>query len=133
MGNSEAKIEVWAGRGQEHTSDDGAVTVSMTEDHLVVKVKGESHLFALPDLEPDGRQSDDYSPVTTMGTSRFTIGCEQVLEADGFLLSFVDNTANGGDRLMFISGPADDYAFNCEGLGYEYDFCLPRRGEHFHD
>ena len=55
-----------------------------------------------------------------------------MVEADGFLLSISDNSY-ADERVLHISSPVDDYAFNCEGLTSEYDYCVGRGSEHIHD
>ena len=125
-------VEVWAERGEEQGSEDGAVTVFLTDDHLVARVNDTCHLFALPDLADAGQQPGDYNPDTTAEIGQFRVNPDEVLEGDGFVLSFADNT-EADERLMHISGPSDDYAFNCEGLQFEYGYCTGRGSEHLHD
>ena len=134
-GSSEGQtIEVWAERGKEYRSEDGAVTVFLTDDHLVARVNDTCHLFALPDLADAGQQPGDYNPDTTPGTGQFAVGLNAVVEGDRFLLSFSDNTEEVGERLLFISSASDDYAFNCEGLKFEFNYCLEREPTgHIHD
>ena len=129
----EPTISVWAERGKKQKSDDGAVVVFLTDDNLVARVNDTCHLFALPDLADAGQQPGDYSPETTEGIGQFVARSEEVQEGDRFLLSFSDNTEEAGERLLFISGPSDDYAFNCEGLQFEYGYCTGRGTEHLHD
>ena len=125
-------VEVWVERGEEQGSEDGAVTVFLTDDHLVARVNDTCHLFALPDLADAGQQPGDYSPDTTEEIGQFRVNPDEVLEGDGFVLSFADNT-EADERLMHISGPSDDYAFNCEGLQFEYGYCTGRGTGHLHD
>ena len=130
--SEEPTVSVWAERGTKYRSEDGAVTVFLTDDHLVVRIQDACHLFVLPELEASGQQPGDYSPDTAQGTGQFTARSEEVVEGDGFLLSFSDNT-EADERLMFISAPADDYGFNCEGLQFEYNYCLGAGTGHLHD
>ena len=131
-GSSEGQtIEVWAERGKEYRSDDGAVTVFLTDDHLVVRVGDASHLLSLPELSGEGQQPMNYNPDVTPGIGRVAIRDDEVVEGDGFLVSFSDNRY-ADERLMHISSPSDDYAFDCEGLKFEYVYCTGRGTEHLH-
>ena len=128
----EPAISVWAERGKKQKSDDGAVAVFLTDDNLVARVNDTCHLFVLPDLADAEQQPGDYNPDTTAEIGQFRVNPDEVLEGDGFVLSFADNT-EADERLMHISGPSDDYAFNCEGLQFEYGYCTGRGTEHLHD
>ena len=128
----ESPVSVWAERGTKHGSGDGSVEVFLTDNHLVVRVGGTCHRFTAPGLEPDGRRPGDYDPETTEGRGQFEINVDEVLEGDGFLLSFLDN-AEADERLLFVSSPSDDYAFNCGGLAFEFHYCDGSRSGHVHD
>ena len=128
----EPTVQVWAKRGEKCESEDGAVTLFLTDDHLVVRTGDACHLFALPGLTPDGQRPGDYNPDTTPGTGQFAVGPNEVVEGNRFLLSFSDDT-EADERLLFISAPSDDYAFNCEGLGFQYNYCVGVLTGHLHD
>lgn len=96
-------------------NDDRQVGAYMTDTHMVIRIGETSHLFRLPDLDEDGSVADVCCPEVTQGIEETSVDIEDVIEGDGFLISFADNLPSGVPAMYITKGP-DDWIFECDGL-----------------
>ena len=105
-----------AERGLVRESDDRWVAVFLTHTRLVVRIGEVCHLFGiLPDLDYEGTKPSSYVPEVSPGITEVQIPADDVIEGDGFLLSFGVNMPSGRD-VLFVTTSGEDWTFELDGL-----------------